>query len=202
MGIFRTYERSGAAVVALLLVQVVIGYEWLVSGVTKIVHGDFPAGLATELQDMSKAAPGWYRSFLDSAIIPHAALFGYAIELAELAIGIVLLVAVLRLPARLGRYVPAATAAALLVGLVLAVNFALANGSSFGLGLAGDSFDEGIDLDTMLVGLQLALLVFALASVRSVRRQEPISNSRSTSLSDIRSCASSRQPTIKGVGSP
>jgi len=189
-------------VVALVLVQVVIGYEWLVSGLTKIVHGDFPAGLAAELEDMSKAAPAWYRSFLDGAGIPHAAAFGYAIEISELAIGIVLLVAVLRLPARLGRYVPAVTSAALAVGLVLAVNFALANGSSFGLGLAADSFDEGIDLDTMLVGIQLALLVFALADLRRVRRQEPISNSRSTSFSDMRSWDSSRQPTISGVGKP
>jgi len=201
MDAFRTCERSSAAVVALLLIQVCIGYEWLVSGLTKAAHGDFPAGLAAELREMSKAAPAWYRSFLDGAVIPHAVAFGYAIEIAELAVGIVLLVAVLRLP-RIARFMPVMTAAALVVGLVLAVNFALANGSSFGLGLAADSFDEGIDLDTMLVGLQLALLVFALASVRRVRRQEPISNSRSTSFNDIRSWDSSRQPTIRGVGSP
>jgi thiosulfate dehydrogenase [quinone] large subunit len=193
------HKGSSAAVVALLLIQVCIGYEWLVSGLTKIVHGDFPAGLAAELRDMSKAAPGWYRSFLDSAVIPHAAAFGYTIEIAELAVGIVLLIAVLRLPARIGRYLPAVTVAALVVGIVLAVDFALANGSSFGLGLAQDSFDEGIDLDTMLVGLQLGLLVFALAGVR---RQVPISNSRSTSFSDMRSWLSSRHPTISGVGKP
>jgi thiosulfate dehydrogenase (quinone) large subunit len=188
-------HRSSAAVVALLLVQVCIGYEWLVSGLTKLVHGDFPGGLAKELEDMSSAAPGWYRSFLHSAVIPHAVAFGYAIEIAELVVGIVLLVTVLRLPAWIARHVPAVTAAALVVGLMLAVNFALANGSSFGLRLAGDSFDEGIDLDALLVGLQLALLVFAL-------RQVAISNSRRTSLSDIRSWDSSRHPTISGVGKP
>ena len=198
----RTLTRSSAAVVALLLIQVCIGYEWLVSGLTKIVHGDFPAGLAAELQDMSKASPAWYRGFLDGTVIPHALAFGYAIEFAELLIGIVLLVAVLRLPARIGRYVPVATAAALIVGLVLAVNFALANGASFGLRLAQDSFDEGVDLDSLLVGLQLALLVFALAEVRRVRRQVPSSNSRNTSFSDIRSWDSSRQPTMSGVGKP
>jgi hypothetical protein len=45
------------------------------------------------------------------------------------------------------------------------------------------------------IGLQLALLVFAL-------RQVPISNSRRTSFSDMRSWDSSRQPTISGVGRP
>jgi thiosulfate dehydrogenase [quinone] large subunit len=202
MDTLRTYERSSAAVVALLLIQVCIGYEWLVSGLTKIVHGDFPAGLAAELRDMSKAAPAWYRGFLDGAVIPHAVAFGYAIEIAELAVGIVLLVAVLRLPSRIARFMPLATAAALVGGIVLAINFALANGSSFGLGVAAGSFDEGIDLDTMLVGLQLALLVFVLAGLRAVRRQVPISNSRSTSFSDMRSWDSSRQPTIRGVGNP
>ena len=192
----RTYDRSSVAVGALLLIQVCVGYEWLVSGLTKLVHGDFPQGLAAELRDMSSAAPGWYRGFLDGAVIPHAVALGYAIEIAEVAVGIVLLVAVLRLPARIARYVPPATAAALLAGLVLAVNFALANGSSFGLGLASDSFDEGIDLDTLLIGLQLALLVFALAGVRRAHVQEPISNSRRTSLRLVlRSVFSLRQPT-------
>lgn len=172
MNTVGTYERSSAAVIALLPVQVCIGYEWLVSGLTKVAHGDFPAGLAAELQDMSKAAPAWYRSFLDGTVIPHAAAFGYAIEVAELTVGIVLLVAVLRLPARIGRYMPAATAAALAVGVALAVNFALANGSSFGLRLARDSFDEGIDLDTLLTGLQLALGVFWIAVLRGARQNE------------------------------
>jgi uncharacterized membrane protein YphA (DoxX/SURF4 family) len=192
----RTYDRSNVALASLLLIQVCIGYEWFVSGLTKLVHGDFPSGLAAELRDMSSAAPAWYRGFLDSAVIPHAVVFGYAIEIAELAVGIVLLVAVIRLPARLSRYVPPAAAAALLVGLFLAFNFALANGSAFGLRLASDSFDEGIDLDTMLVGLQLALLVFALAGMRRARSQEPISNSRRTSLRLVlRSVFSLRQPT-------
>ena len=194
-----TYTRS-SAVVALLLVQAVIGYEWFVSGLTKIVHGDFPGGLAAELRDMSKAAPAWYPSFLDSAVIPHAVVFGYLIEIGEILVGVVLILALLRLPARIERHVPLATAAALVAGILLAANFALADGSTFGLRLAQDSFDEGIDLDSLLVGLQSALLVFALAGVRRARRQLPISNSRSTSFSDIRSCDSSRQPTISGVG--
>ena len=195
-------EQRSSALVALLLVQVCIGYEWFVSGLTKLVHGDFPSGLPAELRDLSSGAPGWYRGFLDGSVIPHGVAFGYAIEIAELVVGVVLLVGVFRLPARIGRHVPPATVAALVIGIVLAVNFALANGSSFGLGLASDSFDEGIDLDSLLVGLQLALLVYAVAGTRRVRRQVPISNSRSTSFSDIRSWDSSRQPTIRGVGKP
>ncbi len=181
---------------ALLLVQAVIGYEWLVSGLTKVVQGDFPQGLAGRLRGDAHA-PAWYGSLLRSAVLPHAAVFGYAIEIAEIGVGIVLLAAVLPLPTQLRRLMAIATSAALVAGLLLVVNFALANGSTFGLSLAGDSFDEGVDLDTVLIGLQLAVLVVAVAGVRRARDQEPISNSRRTSLRLVlRSVCSLRQPTI------
>ena len=63
--------------VGLLLVQVLIGYEWFMSGLTKIYRGGFPSGLAAELTEKSEGAAGWYKSFLDRAIIPHATAFGY-----------------------------------------------------------------------------------------------------------------------------
>lgn len=169
-----SHERSGAAALgALLLAQLCVGYEWLVSGLTKIAHGDFPSGLAAQLGDLGKQAPAWYRDFLASAIEPHAQAFGYAIELSELVVGIVLLGAAgalliggYRLSARLQRWLQLATGAAALTGLLMLVNFELANGARFGLALAPDSFDEGVDLDTLMIGLQLALLVFSAAALR------------------------------------
>jgi thiosulfate dehydrogenase [quinone] large subunit len=198
-------RRSGTiGVVALLLVQFCIGYEWLVSGLTKVVDGNFVDGLAAQLRSMDDA-PGWYGSFLQHGAIPHAHLLGSAIEVAELAVGATLLFAAAMLLARGGRLragtrrsLLLATALAAVVGIVLTVNFALANGSTFGLGLAPDGFDEGVDLDTLLIGLQLALFVFGVAGARAVRpaRQEPISNSRRTSLRLVlRSVFSLRQPT-------
>jgi uncharacterized membrane protein YphA (DoxX/SURF4 family) len=38
---------KGPGVVALLLVQVVLGYEWFVSGLTKLVRGGFPQASRT-----------------------------------------------------------------------------------------------------------------------------------------------------------
>lgn len=160
-------RHSGSAtapVVALLLVQLALGYEWLVSGMTKVAKGDFSAGLATQLRDLP--ADGWYRGFLSSVVEPHAALFAYAIEVAELAVGAILVVAAFSLllgrPSPLQRAVPLASLGA----IVLLVNFELANGGHFGLALGKDSFDEGVDLDTMMIGLQLVLLCFAPRAVR------------------------------------
>jgi thiosulfate dehydrogenase (quinone) large subunit len=167
-------HRHGAApaIVALLLVQLCLGYEWLVSGLTKIVHGDFSGGLSDELADLGKRSPGWYRSLLTNAIEPHAQVVGYGIEIAELLVGVVLIAAAVvwlirgaRLSDRARLTIQFAIGAATLVALVLLVNFELANGGRFGMRLASDSFDEGIDLDTLLLGLHLAVLAFVVTAL-------------------------------------
>ena len=166
----RTTGVRNGAVTTVLVIQLVIGYEWLVSAFTKLVHADFPAGLAAQLGDMSKDSPGWYRSFVTSAVLPHAESFGYAIEITELVVGVVLVGLALVLLVWPGLELPrAAIVAGVLASaaaLVMVVNFELANGAGFGLSLGQDTFDEGVDLDTLMTGLQLALLLFWSVALR------------------------------------
>lgn len=81
--------------VGLLVIQLFLGYEWFMSGLTKLYRGGFPAGLAKELTENSEGAPGWYKDFLDGSIIPNATAFGYLIEIDELLIGVALIAAAL-----------------------------------------------------------------------------------------------------------
>jgi len=159
-----------AGTTALLLIQIVVGYEWLVSALTKIVRGDFPAGLAAQLGDMSNGAPSWYRSFLTSAVLPHADAFGWAIEIVELLCGAVLIgtavVLLVRPALELPRWAVVSAVVASAAALLMVANFEIANGAGFGLSLGKDTFDEGVDLDTLMTGLQLALLVFWCAVLR------------------------------------
>ncbi len=55
--------------ISILVVQLFVGYEWFDSGLTKVVDGGFPAGLAADLHDRVKSAAGWYggRAARDSA---------------------------------------------------------------------------------------------------------------------------------------
>ncbi len=46
-------DVAGPGLVALLIIQVIIGYEWLTSGITKVASGDFASGLAADLKDKS-----------------------------------------------------------------------------------------------------------------------------------------------------
>jgi hypothetical protein len=140
---------------------------------------------------MSKGSPGWYRGFLTTVVVPHADAFGWAIEFAEILSGTVLVALGLLLLIRPALEVPRAAILTAVVAsaaaLLMVANFELANGAGFGLSLGKDTFDEGVDLDTLMTGLQLALLLFWGAALRQRPAQEPISNSRSTSLSDMRS---------------
>jgi thiosulfate dehydrogenase [quinone] large subunit len=148
----------------LIAVQILVGYEWLISGLTKIVRGGFPAGLADELTDKSQGAPGWYVSFLDSVVIPHGKLFGYLSEAGELLAGIALIgggLIWLFAWQRLVRPLKIATLATIvfvaLAGVFMNVNFHLANGSGHPWLLPGSGFDEGVDLDSLMPGIELVV---------------------------------------------
>ncbi len=162
--------------VGLLLIQAFLGYEWLMSGLTKIVRGGFPSGLADELAEKSEGTVGWYKSFLDGAVIPNGDAFGYLIEIGELVIGIALIAAALlwlvrwtRLPDGGRAAVLLVTALAALVGIFMNVNFHLANGSPHPWLIPSDGFDEGVDLDSLMPVLQLALIAVSVGLLRTLR---------------------------------
>ena len=168
---------SRIPLIGLLLVQLLVGYEWLMSGLTKIVRGGFPSGLADELRDKSQGAAGWYKSFLDGSVIPHASAFGYLIEIGELLVGLALVAAALvwlfrweRLPEAGRLAILATTAIASLAAVFMAVNFHLANGAPHPWFIAKDGFDEGLDLDSLLPAIQLVLIGVSAALWRVERR--------------------------------
>ena len=169
---------SRLPLVGLLLVQLLVGYEWLMSGLTKIVRGGFTGGLAAELREKSEGASGWYKSFLDGSVIPHASTFGYLIEIGELVVGLALVAAALvwllrweRLPYSGRVAVLGATALASLAAIFMAVNFHLANGAPHPWLIPKDGFDEGIDLDSLLPAVQLVLVGVSLGFLRALRRE-------------------------------
>lgn len=162
--------------IGLLLVQIFVGYEWFDSGLTKIVRGGFPSGLASDLTDRVKSAPGWYRSFIDGSIIPNASAFGYLIEIGELLVGIALIAAALvwllrwqQLPHRGRLTLLASTILAAFFGIVMAVNFHLANGGTHPWLIPKSGFDESIDLDALLPMIQLVFIIVSLGYWRMLR---------------------------------
>lgn len=80
---------------ALAGLQFVLGYEWLVSGVDKLIFGAFPARLGGLLTPAITGGqvPGFFATFLGALVLPNATLFGYLIEWGETLAGVGLVTA-------------------------------------------------------------------------------------------------------------
>lgn len=170
-------ERSRLPLSGLLLVQLFIGYLWLMSGLVKIVRGGFASGLAAEMTEKSEGAATWYKAFLDSVVIPNAPVFGYLIIAGELLAGIALIAAALlwlfrweRLPIGFREIVLVVAALAALGGIFMNINFHLANGDAHPWLLPSEGFDEGVDLDSLLPAIQAALIAVNLGTLARLRR--------------------------------
>jgi uncharacterized membrane protein YphA (DoxX/SURF4 family) len=172
---------AGAALVTLLAVQIIIGWEWLASGITKVASGTFVSGLAGELHDKSRDTAGWYRSFLDSSIIPNAHTFGVLIEVGEIAVGLTFIIGGTvwltrwsKLSDRLRVSLLGAIIAAALAATFMAINFHLANDGNHPWLIPKDGFDETIDVDSMLVMIQVGFMVFCGYLIARIhRRHQP-----------------------------
>jgi uncharacterized membrane protein YphA (DoxX/SURF4 family) len=146
------------ASLGLALVQLALAWEWLSSALTKLVHGDFASGLASDLRDAGTT--GTYDAFLRHVVIPHGALFGWLVQLGELAVALLLIAGALT-----GRRLLTGIAAA--SGALMTLNFGLAAGQHFFRVIGTDSFDEGLSLDVLATWIQLALLLYVLAPLTS-----------------------------------
>ena len=183
-----TFEGTARPLLGgLVLIQAFLGYEWFMSGIAKALSSDFVSGLGDELTDTSKDLSGFYKWFLDGIVIPNAPQFGYLVMVGELAIGIGLIAlaavwwfrwAGLSYNGRsvlLGLIVVAGV-----VAVFMNINFHLANGSTHPWFIAADPFDEGVDLDSVMPLLQLAISGVALVVLRQVRATRHASETRPT----------------------
>lgn len=175
----REDAASRVALKGLLVVGLFIGYEWFMSGLTKIVRGGFPSGLADQLRAKSEGAPGWYRSFLDTTVIPNASAFGVLIQVAELLIGAALILAAVvlffrwqRLDHRTEMVVLAVVAVASASATLMNISFHLANGSPHPWLIPKDGFDEGVDLDSLLPLIQLVFVFVSVKLMGMLRRSD------------------------------
>lgn len=170
--------KPSLPMIGLLVVQLIIGYEWFISGLVKIVRGNFPSGLAGELLAKSKGAPEWYVSFLNGTIIPNSEVFGYLIQTSEILAGVALITAAFlwlfawdRISDWLRSAVLFFTAVAAIGGAILAINLHIANGSAHPWLLPESGFDEGIDLDSILPAIQIVLAVVSIIFLKRLRRE-------------------------------
>jgi uncharacterized membrane protein YphA (DoxX/SURF4 family) len=175
------FEDSARPLLAgLVIIQVFLGYEWFMSGLSKVLAGDFVTGIGETLAAQSQDLSGWYKSFLDGAVIPNAELFGYLVMIGELTVGVALIVLAATWWFRWSKL--SITARSVLLWLItiaglaavfMNINFHLAGGSTHPWFIAADPFGEGIDLDSIMPVIQLTISAVAFAFLRRVRATRP-----------------------------
>jgi thiosulfate dehydrogenase [quinone] large subunit len=172
------FEGSARPLLAgLLAIQAFLGYEWFMSGLAKALSSDFATGLGDTLTDTAKGLSGFYKSFLEGIVIPNAQLFAYLVMIGELAIGITLIAVAAIWWFRWSTL--SVTGQSVVLGLIVLagvfaifmnVNFHLANGSGHPWFIAADPFDEGVDLDSVMPLIQLAVSLVSARFLLDVRR--------------------------------
>ncbi len=160
----------------LLAIQIFLGYEWLMSGLSKVLAGDFAGGLAATLSDQTKDMSGPYKSFVDGVVIPNGQLFGYLVMAGELALGLVLIGAALLWITRWShmnytgrRVVLGLIVLAGFVAIFMNFNFHIAGGASHPWLIAADPNGEGVDLDSLMPIIQIIVSGTAFAFLRRLR---------------------------------
>ena len=166
------------------LVFVLMGYEWLVSGIDKIFSSDFRSGLASELEGSLSGNPhGWYVHVLNRIVLPHAAGFAVVIEIGEVLValgmflGAALWIGGDHFGERWTRTLRPWVLAALIGSALMTANYYLLGGGGFPGINTGAPFDEALNIDGLLTLVALGLIGIQLLAWRAVsltaRRQVP-----------------------------
>lgn len=157
-------------------VLLLFAYEWLLSGLDKLLGSTFRSGLAANLRGSAHSNPHrWYAHFITSTVIPHAAAFAVVVEIGELLVvgglvaGAVLWLAEPRLPSRWVDLFHLAVIGALLGSALMTANYYLMAGNAWPWLKTADPFDEGLSIDGLLTLIALALLAVQLHAWRSRR---------------------------------
>jgi hypothetical protein len=161
--------------------QLVLGYEWLVSGLDKLLYGHFPAALGGLLAGVlrSGTVPAPLAALLRAMALPHPLFFGWLIEWSETLAGLALIAAALAallrpaLERRLEqaalpwmplafRAVDALALAAAAGSALLGLSFYLLDGVPAFWPLPSIAFGGAVDAGLLLAALTVPLLLTPL----------------------------------------
>jgi thiosulfate dehydrogenase (quinone) large subunit len=165
-----TKRRAAGLPLSLYVMQLILAYEWLLSGLDKVANPSFGPQLPTVLRGSTIVNRyGWYSTFLKDVVLPHASLLAPMVELAELAIGTVLIASAAlwmwQPLARLTRYVGWAACMALVGAVLLSLNYSFQQGTPLPWIDAAQAFSPGMGIDMLIALLSLPLLVANLRAI-------------------------------------
>lgn len=166
--------ETRALLAGMLFVQMLLGYEWLMSGLSKLARGGFIAALQDDMAFRAASLRGWFGFLVDTAAIPNARV----VAVGQLTLGAALIAAallwLLRWPVLTDRkrgLVLSVVIVAGAVAIVMNIAFHLYTSSTHPWLIAADPFGEGVDLDSLMPLIQGILALVAFRYLRVIRHQ-------------------------------
>jgi hypothetical protein len=162
------------------LIQVVLGIEFLLTGLSKFADGQYQAQFRSFVMGNPGAHQGLIAPLIQALVIPHLAIAAEVARLSEVGLGAILLVAAFetarrRLGGRLGApraYEPVIALAGAAAGAgvaVLALTIFLIEGGVLPTINPAFAFASAIPVELMLVPLGLGMAVLEVGRFRAVR---------------------------------
>ncbi len=155
----------------LCAVQAIVAYQWLLSGLNKLLNSGFSTHLPLALQQSVQSNPySWYVTMMRQMVLPHSTAYAALLAWTEAAVGGVLLAGALLwivqprsfLTGLLGRLGCLALAAAALISL----NGYLLAGNGVPWIDPAHAYQQAVPLDAIMALIALALLGANLSSLR------------------------------------
>lgn len=130
---------------AMVWVRILVGALWLNGGIEKLLNPSFPRQFADSLAagGFVSQAPPFFRSFMQSTVVPNAELFAQLVRAGELTVGITLILGFLTNLAAIG-------SVALSISILLS-----AGGVRLGTGLGAPEF---ININVLVALISLVIL--------------------------------------------
>jgi thiosulfate dehydrogenase [quinone] large subunit len=158
--------RVQTAAVGLALVEALLGYEWLLSALNKILSPTFRSGLAGQLKmDMAGNPNGWWVALAKGLVLPHASLFGVLVEVGELLVALGFFAGAAlwvsgRFPVRRWACrVNLGVIGALLGSALMTANYYVMSGATLPGLDPSNPFNEGLSIDGLLTLVAVGLLL-------------------------------------------
>lgn len=171
--IAATLAHVSPATWGVALVEAAIGYEWLLSGLNKLLSPDFSSGLAQNLRMSLQGNPNsWYVSLARTLMIPHAQVCAVLAEGGEVLVGLGLFAgAFLWVSGKLpvvpwSRLLNLGVIISLLGGILMSANYAAMAGDTLPGINAGNPFNEGLSIDSLLTIVGIGLLIVHMLASR------------------------------------
>ncbi|WP_067934540.1 hypothetical protein [Alicyclobacillus kakegawensis] len=143
------------------VILVILAYEWLVSGLDKLLSGTFVRDMHNQMmQSIPDMQYHFYARLLQKYCMLHCEIVAALVETGEILVGLsFLFLAFLTATGRLNNAMVKLGVFTGIVSAFMNLNFFFYQGGSFFVNTS-DPFDEGIPIDLIMVFIQVAVAVY------------------------------------------